>query len=250
MEYYGLSDIGMKRVENQDTFLVKDADGCIVSIVCDGMGGAKGGKLAAEMAAKSFMKAFFAAFEEFCRNGDAMSVSVGIPRAIKNAVKVANKEIYDRAAEDPEYAGMGTTLVGCVLYNGTCYAVNVGDSRLYCYCDGELRQITSDHTYLQFLKQSGTKVTKRMEKNEKGVITRALGPNERVVPDTYVFDIGENDCYVMCSDGLYNMIGDREIEIGMSRLKNENVENVCRDLVHKANQMGGKDNITAVIIKV
>lgn len=251
MDCYGISDVGVKRSENQDTFAIKTEYNCTVAVVCDGMGGAAGGKIASEMGASLFVDSFFQYFAEFCANKASTVASVGIPRAIKNAVKTANKEIYERSKENKKLAGMGTTLVGAVFFEDTCYAVNVGDSRMYQLdSDKNLSQVTKDHTYLEFLIENGKKITKRMEKHEKGVITRALGPDQKVVPDVYVFDASDGEVYLLCSDGLYNMIGNDGIEKGLLQYDSKPIADICNELVNNANLEGGKDNITAVIIKL
>lgn len=251
MERYGISDIGMRRQENQDAFAIKTEGECTVAVVCDGMGGVAGGKLAAEIACSRFVEEFFKTFDEFCKAGDMTVAAVGISRAVKSAVKAANKEVYEKSQEDKNLSGMGTTLVGAVFYNGMCYACNVGDSRLYQF-DSEkmLSQITKDHTYIEFLIEKGTKITKEIEKHEKGVITRALGPDEKVVADVYVFETEKDEIYLLCSDGLYNMIGDGGIEAELLQIGEKSIDVIGHELVDKANYCGGRDNITAVIIKI
>lgn len=251
MECYGISDIGMRRNENQDTFAVRTEGSCTVAVVCDGMGGAAGGRIAAETACARFIDEFFNMFDEFCKTGDMTVAAVGISRAVRSAVRAANKEVYDKSKEDKKLSGMGTTLVGAVFYDGMCYACNVGDSRMYQFDeDKTLSQITKDHTYIEFLIEKGTKITKRMEKHEKGVITRALGPDEKVVPDVYVFEINEGDIYLLCSDGLYNMIGNDGIENELLQAGEKSLDTLGREFIDRANYRGGKDNITAVIIKI
>ena len=213
MKSDGRTDIGKKRVQNQDSiFFTDEPIGPLPNlyIVADGMGGHKAG----DVASKTAIECITEYVKESTLNN---SVSV-----LKRAIIFANDKIYKMARENEDWKGMGTTLVAAVCEEDTLYVANIGDSRLYFIGD-DIRQVTMDHSLVEELIRSG-----QLERNkgrnhpEKNIITRALGISDKVVTDFFELEIQEKESILLCSDGLTNMI-------------------------ERANYYGGKDNISVVL---
>ena len=154
--------------------------------------------------------------------------------------------VYEKSKENKEFEGMGTTLEVCLIYNNRAYISHIGDSRIYRIRKELIRQLTQDHSYVQTLVKQGS-ITKEEAKNhpKKNMLTRALGCNAFVEPDVMVRGFQKNDILIMCSDGLTNMINSQEI----LSVVQENFETASSELVKKANENGGLDNTTIIIIK-
>ena len=154
--------------------------------------------------------------------------------------------VYEKSLEDKELEGMGTTLEVCLIYNSRAYIAHIGDSRIYRIRKGIIRQLTQDHSYVQTLVKEGT-ITKEEAKHhpKKNMLTRALGCNAFVEPDVMVRGFQKEDTFVICSDGLTNMVGQDDI----LKLVTNNFETAPRELVDLANKNGGMDNITVITIK-
>ena len=249
----GLSDVGLLREHNEDSF-------CILSqhrlfVVADGMGGHRAGDIASRMATKE-MGAFF----------DATSVDDGInewPAAddarltpdqnrLVSAVKLANKRIFQASIENRSVQGMGTTIVGALFARDDrkIHIVHVGDSRAYRIRDGALTQLTRDHSLLNdylLVMPNLTEVQK--ERLPSNVITRALGMQEGVAVDLYFESVESGDVYVLCSDGLNGMVSDDRI-LDIVESAEADVEAAARMLIAQANQNGGEDNITVVVVRI
>ncbi len=237
----GITDIGRKRQANEDSYVIKQLDGDkTVAVVCDGMGGAKGGKLASSLACEKFLEYIQDKLENISPKGCASVLS--------EAVEFANKSVCEKSKSDKEYEGMGTTLVAALWCGKYCYCTSVGDSRIYVLKKGRLNQLSHDHSYVQGLVDAG-RITKEDAKNHpnKNIIMKAVGINELVCPDTFKLKITEFDGMLLCSDGLCGYVDDEEMEdiIG----KNEDMQTCLERLVEKANEKGGPDNITAVLQK-
>ena len=247
MKYGGRTDVGIKRKNNQDSYAVFSKSDYFCAIVCDGMGGANGGNIASGLAVKTFascIKKGFSAqspddFDEF-----------EIKKLMKTAVNEANKEVYIKSLSSPELEGMGTTLVaviGCLC--GT-FAVNVGDSRLYRQLDGILQQVSNDHSFVQYLIDKGDlKPEDAANHPNKNIILRAIGVNEAVEGD--YFRIDNYDRLLLCTDGLTNHVNDKrigQIISGEYSVKSTTLKNRADALITEANEGGGLDNITAVLI--
>ncbi len=154
--------------------------------------------------------------------------------------------VYEKALENKEYEGMGTTLEICLIYNNRAYIAHIGDSRIYRIRKGIIRQLTQDHSYVETLVEQGT-ITKEEAKHhpKKNMLTRALGCNAFVEPDVLVRGFQKEDIMIICSDGLTNMVNNQEI----FKLVTNNFETAPKELVKLANQNGGLDNITVIAIK-
>jgi protein phosphatase len=240
LKAYSITDIGENRRVNQDyVFCEVNAIGNLPNlfIVADGMGGHNAGDYASRFCVEFFT--------EYIKNSDLES-----PIAlIEEAIKVTNDKLYEKSIQQTDYEGMGTTLVVATICGNEMYVANIGDSRLYVISK-EIRQITEDHSLVQAMVKTG-----ELDRDEakvhpnKNIITRALGTNETAQPDYFEVELDEGDIVLMCSDGLTNMLNDETIE----QLVRENADDPKRaseTLVKQANQQGGKDNITVIIVKV
>ena len=250
MIYYGKTDVGLVRSENQDTFGCEEfklkciGGNALLVTVCDGMGGAAGGKVASTSACDSFTKYVARQIEAF---DEDLSNPSNIPfeKILRDGVKVANKAILASAAQSDEYKGMGTTLVAGLFVGDSLYCVNIGDSRAYAVKDGKLKQLSHDHSYVQTLVDKG-EITEleAMHHPEKNVILKAVGVSANADPDIFSYDIP--DALLLCSDGLSNMVTPDEI---LETLTSDTAVNEKTDsLVESALKAGGPDNITALIV--
>lgn len=240
MKTFSMTDTGRVRSGNQDSIYCEDS---VVGsfpnlfIVADGMGGHRGGDIASKLCIKSVV-------EQISQSTKKTPVSV-----FEEAVAYANRAILEQSLSDQAYRGMGTTMVGATIQNQTAYVVNVGDSRLY-KLDDTLRQITVDHSLVEEMVQSGEIAKDQMRTHpNKNIITRALGTDEDVRPDCFEIEVEEGDVLLLCSDGLTNMLDDRRIEFILKQL-GEDLESAGKMLVNEANEAGGKDNISVVLIRV
>ncbi|MBE5952738.1 MAG: Stp1/IreP family PP2C-type Ser/Thr phosphatase [Lachnospiraceae bacterium] len=237
MQSSGITDTGSKRKNNQDSIFFSDEPvGSLPNlyIVADGMGGHRAGDKASRMAIDITV--------EFIKKS-----TIENPIAIlKRAMIYANNEIYKSANKDPDLVGMGTTMVAAVALDGKLYVANVGDSRLYVV-GNDIRQITMDHSLVEEMIRSGELERKKGRNHpEKNIITKAMGSRDEVIPDFFEIDMEPEDKYVLCSDGLSNMVEDDEIrDIVMDY---HDIKDAAKALVDRANYYGGSDNISVVIV--
>ncbi len=237
MKSSGKTDTGSKRSTNQDCIFFSDQPiGPLPNlyIVADGMGGHNAGDKASRMAIDITV--------EFIKKSTLEN-----PIAIlKRAMIFANNEIYKAASHDPDLSGMGTTMVVAVADEGKLFIANVGDSRLYVVND-DIKQITMDHSLVEELIRNGELERKKGRNHpEKNIITKAMGSKEEVIPDFFEIDICKEDKYLLCSDGLSNMVEDDEIRDIV--VDHYNLEDTVQALIDRANYYGGSDNISVVII--
>lgn len=238
---YGKTDVGMMRTINQDCIYVsKKPIGKLQNlfIVADGMGGHKAGDVASRLAIDNFIKY-------------ACTTHMTDPANILDAGIISiNHDVYQMANSNKDFAGMGTTFVAATIVDNHMYIANVGDSRLYVI-NREIKQITRDHSLVEDMVKLGL-----LEKNDarthyrKNVITKAIGvaDDKASTPDIFEIEIDPGDKILLCSDGLTNMVEDYEIK---KIVKNsETIEEAVHQLVEQANENGGKDNISAIIIEV
>ncbi len=246
MKYGGKTDVGQKRTNNQDSYAVFSKEGYFCAIVCDGMGGAKGGNIASGLAVKTFASVIKKAFS--AQNADDFSESA-IRLLLKSAVDEANTAIYEKSISDPELEGMGTTIVATLVCLCGTFAVNVGDSRIYRQYDGNIRQVSKDHSFVQYLLEKGEiNAQEAATHPNRNIILRALGVNEHVEGDYYRID--RYDRILLCTDGLTNHVKDErigEIISGMYTAKQPSYKVRVEKLIDEANAGGGLDNITAVL---
>ena len=240
MKAFSITDIGEKRRINQDyVFCEVNSIGNLPNlfIVADGMGGHNAGDYASRFCVEFFT--------EHIRNSDITS-----PIAlIEEAITVTNDKLYEKSKQQADYEGMGTTFVAATICDNVMYVANIGDSRLYVISN-EIVQITEDHSLVQAMVKTG-----ELDKDEakshpnKNIITRALGTNETAQPDFFEVELDEGDIVLLCSDGLTNMLNDETIE-KIIRENADNLQAATEILVKQANENGGKDNITVIIVKV
>ena len=243
MRFCGLTDIGLKREKNEDYIsLPNENEGIKLFILADGMGGANAGEKASQIAvkvARDFVKTNFVKIERDKEN---------LENLIRNAIKEANKKVREAARENPEYEGMGTTLIVVLIYRGRVHIGHAGDSRVYRLRQNVFRQITKDHSYVQELVKQGT-ITLEEAKNhpKKNVLLKVVGGEDSIKPDVTTKGFIKGDVLLMCSDGLTNMVDDKYIcEIIMKN--SYDINSACKKLIDKANRNGGLDNVSAIII--
>ncbi|HSP77735.1 MAG TPA: Stp1/IreP family PP2C-type Ser/Thr phosphatase [Myxococcaceae bacterium] len=248
IEVAGHTHVGMKRNHNEDNFLVlPDENLCCVA---DGMGGHSSGEIASKIAVEELAEFFRMTSRDQdstwpykmdkSRNYDENRLATGI--------KLANKSIYDKASSDLKYKGMGTTIVSLHFTNGTAYVGHVGDSRVYFFRQGVLKQLTEDHSLLNdYLKAK--KLTPEEIENfpHKNVIVRALGMKETVVVDVGRVEPQQGDVFLLCSDGLSGMVSDQQMQELLTRTPE--LEKACMQLIDMANAAGGNDNVTCVLAR-
>lgn len=240
MKVFAKSDIGKARDMNQDYYYVSTPEYNIkLFILADGMGGYNGGEIASKLATTSVKSYISNNFYKIEHDKES------ILSLIKNAVEYANMIVYEKSKEIKELEGMGTTLEVCLIYNNRVYIGHVGDSRIYRIRKEFIRKLTVDHSYVQQLVKDGT-ITKEEAYNhpKKNMLMKALGCTAYVEPDVMVKGFIKDDILLMSSDGLTNMLKDEEIY----NIIKENPELASEKLVQKANELGGYDNITVVII--
>ncbi len=251
MFFYGSTDVGMRRAVNQDNFIIrKYADHVMFAVVCDGMGGAAGGSIASAQAAATFRRELDAA-EEAYPLFEGLEVDA-IEHILVSAAEEANLAVYKMGRSEEELSGMGTTLVGCLVLPGRIYTVNVGDSRMYMDVGEGLFQVTKDHSYVQYLVDMG-KLTKEEAKvsKQKNIIIRAVGTERTVDVDFFVTEYRREARMLLCSDGLTNHVDEASLEEILRRTETEeDLQEACEEMIRRANDLGGTDNITAVAIAV
>jgi len=236
--------VGRKRQNNEDNYLVNDRLGLYV--VCDGMGGHAGGEYASQVAVTTIEEVLANIRDENTARDQADDQIT--QEKLKYAVRLAGKRIYDLAQAEPEFRGMGTTAVILVFLNGMAYMAHVGDSRGYLIRGGEITQRTEDHSWVNEQIKAGL-ITAEAAKHHRfrNIITRSLGFQEEVEIDTQVLRAEPGDVYLLCSDGLSNLVTEDELR---EMLVEKSFQQTARDLIDLANDRGGDDNITLVLARV
>lgn len=246
----GISDVGLQRDHNEDSFaILNDQE---LYVVADGMGGHRAGDVASRLATDAIVEFFRAtASEDVTWPFHFDSRLSEEENRLLTGIRIANRQILERSARSRECHGMGTTVVGA-LFSPTknkMFIGHVGDSRAYRVRQGKITQLTRDHSLVNDYLLAMPELTEE-QKSElpKNVITRALGMQDHVTVDLQSVEAEDGDLFVLCSDGLSGMIGDEEIlEVTGST---EDLNEACRRLVALANEHGGEDNITAVIVRI
>lgn len=240
MRIVGKTDIGLVRDSNQDSFMVKNLDnGVSFAVLCDGMGGHAGGKVAGQLAC--FAAADY--IEEYCSD---FGVPENINALLHEAVAKANGVVFSQSLKSDEYKGMGSTIVVFFVLGNRARVCHVGDSRLYLFRDGELSQITKDHSVVQELLDRGEIDECDVSEHPlKNVITKAVGVPERVEGDIVAFDMQPDDAVLLCSDGLSSYVDKKSVAETIALYGV--TEECCNQLVLLANEAGGNDNVTVVL---
>lgn len=242
MKLAAKTDIGNQRNENQDNYRAGyEKNDTVWALVCDGMGGANGGKIASGIAAANLE-------ELFVKNMDVLETPMAVRKFLLNSIDATNNIVFSRAAETPALRGMGTTIVSVVVREGRAQYAHVGDSRLYLLHGGELTQLTRDHSMVQELLEQGSITSQEATHHpKKNLITRALGVAVGVSIDYDECPVSEGDVLLLCTDGLSNYVTDSEMT---DILQTESFYEAPNVLVQKALDMGGLDNITVLLVKV
>ena len=242
MQYWGLTDPGCVRKQNQDTFLIRQLDrNSLLCVVCDGMGGAKSGNIASTIAADVFM-------QEVQRSWKSTVNSDKADQILRSAVKLANFTVFDQAQQFEEFAGMGTTMVAVLIRGSRVTTVNVGDSRAYLVNKDGIRQITTDHSVVQMMVDRG-EITPEVARTYPGknLITRAIGTEPIVMCDIFHQEVARGDFLLLCSDGLSNMMDEQEILFEV--VHGVKKDHCCQRLLDIAKNRGAPDNVTSVLIE-
>ena len=242
-EFYSATDTGRARNNNEDSVAIDEASALVV--LADGMGGYNAGEVASGMAT-SFIKTELG---RWLQEASATASDTDVRRAMDICVDNANRAIFNAANSNPQYAGMGTTLVVGVFRDGRLLMGHVGDSRGYRLRAGRLTQITHDHSLLQEQIDAGLITAEQAAFSaNKNLVTRAVGVEDTVLLETHLHDVMPGDIYLMCSDGLSDMLDDQSISQVLQM--HDSIEAAGRALIDAANDAGGKENIAVVLARV
>lgn len=250
IEGFGLTDIGRKRKLNEDSFGFFPENGFYV--VADGMGGHAGGEIASKLAVDSVEE-----FIKLSADRDDITWPFEIDEAkpkdenrLNVAIRLANSRIFQEALANKKLNGMGTTIVAALFAEAHLYIGHVGDSRAYLIKNDEIKQLTDDHSVVYEQMRLGI-LSKEDAKSHslRNVLTKALGTEPDIRVDMRAERIDPGDIYLLCTDGLTNMLTDEEMQ-NIVKNNSNNTENACRELIAAANNNGGIDNITVIILKV
>lgn len=245
MNFHGLTDVGIVRKENQDSYAIRIlSETAAAAIVCDGMGGARAGNVASAIAVETFC----AAIEKSWKDGIPKDTQTR-QEILSSACCKANSRVYERSISSPEYEGMGTTLVAALVLPDEVHIANIGDSRCYLISPDGIKQITLDHSLVQVLVERG-EITQEQARThpKKNVITRALGVDDHVMNDLYRIPRQENSWLLLCSDGLSNVIPDDVLYHEI--IHTESPEECARKLLAITMENGAPDNVTIVLAQL
>ena len=248
LEIAGRTDAGQVREQNEDSIGEEAELGAI--ILADGMGGYHGGEVASAIAVNTVLNYLHEHISDFPPGQiDKKSGHSKEGLHAREAITQANTSIVKAAETQPQYRGMGTTVVMGIFYDNKITAAHVGDSRMYRFRDDGLEQLTVDHTLLQELVDRGFYTEQEARESlNKNLVTRALGIDKEVVVDISETDVQPGDIYLLCSDGLNDMITDEEILATMSTF-GDNLQDIADNLIKLANEHGGRDNVSVVLAK-
>ncbi|MEA4924003.1 MAG: Stp1/IreP family PP2C-type Ser/Thr phosphatase [Syntrophomonadaceae bacterium] len=239
-----VTDIGVKRKNNEDSFIVHQSEplsagktGHHIFIVADGIGGSAAGEVASNIAVKGVVNTYLSLKD------------LNPPEALRAAILDAHEQINAKALEFPEYSGMGSTLTALVLADNTAHIGQIGDSRAYLIRNNKIVQLTSDQTVTADLLVQGKITPAEAETHpQRHILSQAMGGGRRAPePELASYKMRAEDIIILCSDGLYNLVNDDEIR----KIASKNFpQDACRQLVDLANERGGYDNITVMVIKI
>lgn len=240
MHAYSACDIGLVRDENQDHLITQPLEDGVLALVCDGMGGMLYGAEASQIAIEAFAEHFRSAYQTGISPKDICTL-------LRDAAAAANRTLYHSAAEHAVRQRMGTTLVGAFVRGDTACLVNVGDSRAYLIGEkGEAQQLTLDHTVVQLLYERGDiKAEERAAHPRRNELTRAVGVSPRMLADSYEMQLHPGEVLLLCSDGLYNLVTAKHIA---DLIRSHAPAEAPAALVAAANENGGKDNISVILL--
>jgi protein phosphatase len=244
----GLTDVGQRRDHNEDALLVDEA--LRLFVVADGMGGHAGGGTASRLAVETIQKAVASAREKTPEafGGRHTIEDSPLPEILKSAVEEACRVIFDAARSDPELAGMGTTVTAAAVDGRCAFVAHVGDSRCYLIRDKRIYQVSEDHSLVnEQLKAGAISADEARRSRFRNIITRSVGFEQDVQVDLLGLDLADGDALVICCDGLSNLVEDPEI---LEIVEAEPIEEAPAKLVALANERGGDDNISVVVVRV
>jgi protein phosphatase len=249
LEIASCTDPGMVRAHNEDSIASDGEKGLVV--LADGMGGYNAGEVASGMATTVIITELQQLLEKRTPyETDPSSGELLAHRLLHDQIAKANTSIYQAAQSQPQYAGMGTTLVVALFYDNKMTVAHIGDSRLYRLRGEELRQITKDHSLLQEQIDSGVLTPQQARQSQnKNLVTRALGIDPAVEPEIHDHETQPGDIYLLCSDGLCDMVSDEDIGLALQTLSS-NLKLCAQHLVQTANDNGGRDNISVILVRV
>ena len=243
MKAWGISNVGLVRENNEDAYQIEFSDDnkAVLAVVCDGMGGARAGQIASEMAVSIFS-------DEVAENGGLNQTGKKLQTIMTEALDTANNEIFKKAHKDAQFAGMGTTLVAAMCRNSKVTIINVGDSRAYFVGADGISRITRDHSLVEDMVERGTITEFEASVHpNKNVITRAVGTEREISADFYTKELHSGEFILLCSDGVSNLVDEQEMLYEI--LLDKDASDACERIVKIANDRGGFDNITAVLIQ-
>ncbi|QIL46143.1 Stp1/IreP family PP2C-type Ser/Thr phosphatase [Vagococcus coleopterorum] len=241
MKIQFITDVGRRRRTNQDSAgFCENKAGVTLALVADGMGGHQAGDIASSMLIETLVAAW---------KSSELKETTKITSWLKETIQAANEAIHKKGQENEEMAGMGTTLVAVVVLPGECLVAHVGDSRVYLLREQGINQLTEDHSLVHELVKSG-EITEEMAANHprRNVLTRSVGGQSTVEVDVTTLVLENGDTLLLCSDGLTNMVANDDI-LAIVETK-EDVDEALHELVNHANEAGGADNITALLMKI
>jgi len=243
MQYWGITDPGCARTQNQDSYQVEMlGKNTLLCVICDGMGGAKSGNVASTLAVDVFV-------QEVKRTWVADMDPEKADQMLKNAVKLANFTVFDQAQQFEEFTGMGTTLVAALISGNFATIVNVGDSRAYSITNDDVRQLTTDHSLVQMMIARGELTPERARNYPgKNLITRAIGTEAVVECDVFHRRMTNGECLLLCTDGLSNVVDEQEILFEV--VHGLNKQSSSQRLLEIAKRRGAPDNVTCVLIQI
>ncbi len=258
--FFGISDMGLKRTNNEDRFLVADLTQKVLGVqdnrviprmvyheigprgtllaVADGLGGHEAGEVASRIAVEAIVKILF----------EADNPELSPAQQLEIAVKSAHRAICQHQEENPSTRGMSSTLTAMHVGNEKITIAQVGDSRAYCYTNGKLKMLTEDQTMINLLQKKGMLTDEEAKHHpDRNVVLQAMGQSKNVQPDVRTFRFRDGDCVLLCTDGLSSFVGDEDIEEILRTEKHENIR--CQRLVDAANAAGGGDNVTVLLAR-
>lgn len=241
MRAWGMTDTGLVRAENQDSYATELVSGFQTAVVCDGMGGTSGGQVASSIAVSLFQRRMK---EELRAGMDATAIRT----AMAHCISLANAAIRNAAITDPQLEKMGTTLVGAVCAPELVLVCNIGDSRAYHITQGGIQQVSRDHSVVENMLENG-QITPAEAKHHpsRNLITRALGPDPEPKADMFEVEWSRGDYLLLCTDGLVNTVSDQEILFEV--IHSGDVDGCLLRLLDIAKANGAPDNVTAVLVE-
>lgn len=237
---FGGTDRGKKRSNNEDAFLTDDTLG--LSVVADGIGGSEGGEVASRIAVDAFAKAI--------KEGELSKPlrEAALENLLRQAIWIANNEIRQAQEQRPELSAMGTTMAALLIREEFACIAHVGDSRVYLFRSGELTPLTGDHSFVAEQLRAGVMTPEQARSSPyRHIITRALGTNNEALPDVALHRVQKDDKFLLCTDGLTEMVEDEDIN---RILAHAVPREAVQQLLAAANEQGGVDNITAIVVWV